>query len=32
MRHESFLLAVSLNTHNVGAKLSLVNNLSGNHI
>jgi hypothetical protein len=31
MSHESFLLVVSLNTHNLGAKLSFVNNLSGNH-
>jgi len=32
MGHESFLRAWVLNTPNHGAKLSFVNNVSGNHI
>jgi hypothetical protein len=31
MGHESFLRAWALNTPNHGAKLSFVNNVSGNH-
>jgi hypothetical protein len=32
MGHESLSRVVVLNTRNFGARLSLVNNLSGNHI
>jgi hypothetical protein len=31
MRHESFSSVVVLNTRNIGMRLSLVNNVSGNH-
>jgi hypothetical protein len=31
MRHESLPTVAVLNTHNLGARLSLVNNVSGNH-
>jgi len=31
MSHESFLRVVVLNTHNLGVRLSLVNNVPGNH-
>jgi hypothetical protein len=31
MGHESLSLGVVLNTHNLGTRLSLVNNVAGNH-